>query len=172
MAEKNATYHVRRTRMEDVPVLLRLAEESRQTMRQNGNMTQWSNGYPDAIVFENDIAQNNSYVVTDENHCIVATFAFIHSPEPTYAKIYEGKWIEDTKPYYVIHRIASAANSQGMMPVILNYCFQHTDNIRIDTHRDNTIMRHLMQKHGFEYCGIIYLLNGDERLAFQKIKKN
>ena len=34
-------------------------------------------------------------------------------------------------------------------------------------------MRHLMEKHGFDYCGIIYLANGDERLAFQKtIKKH
>jgi len=23
-------------------------------------------------------------------------------------------------------------------------------------------------KHGFTYCGIIYLLSGDERLAYQK----
>ena len=39
------------------------------------------------------------------------------SPEPTYAKINEGKWIDDT----------------------------------------------------FTYCGIIYLLSGDERLAYQKV---
>ena len=41
-------------------------------------------------------------------------------------------------------------------------------NIRIDTHRDNRIMRHNIEKHGFAYCGIIYLANGDERLAYQK----
>ena len=38
-----------------------------------------------------------------------------------------------------------------------------------DTHRDNTIMQHLITKHGFTYCGIILLANGDERLAYQKI---
>jgi hypothetical protein len=26
-------------------------------------------------------------------------------------------------------------------------------------------------KHGFTYCGIIYLLSGDERLAYQKYGK-
>ena len=31
------------------------------------------------------------------------------------------------------------------------------------------IMQHVIQKHGFTYCGIIYLLSGDERLAYQKI---
>ncbi len=29
-------------------------------------------------------------------------------------------------------------------------------------------MQHNMEKHGFTYCGIIYLLSGDERLAYQK----
>ena len=30
-------------------------------------------------------------------------------------------------------------------------------------------MQHNIEKHGFTYCGIIYLANGDERLAYQKI---
>ena len=30
-------------------------------------------------------------------------------------------------------------------------------------------MRHCIARAGFEYCGIIHLLNGDPRLAFQKI---
>lgn len=30
-------------------------------------------------------------------------------------------------------------------------------------------MRHLLEKHGFHYCGIIHVANGDERLAFHKI---
>jgi hypothetical protein len=29
-------------------------------------------------------------------------------------------------------------------------------------------MQHNILKHGFTYCGIIYLLSGDERLAYQK----
>ena len=49
-----------------------------------------------------------------------------------------------------------------------NFCFTHDTNIRIDTHRDNKIMQHNLLKHGFTYCGIIYLLSGDERLVYQK----
>jgi len=47
-------------------------------------------------------------------------------------------------------------------------CQRRYNNIRIDTHRDNAIMQHNIEKHGFTYCGIIYLANGDERLAYQK----
>lgn len=44
-----------------------------------------------------------------------------------------------------------------------------TNNIRIDTHWDNKPMQGALAKAGFHYCGIIHLLDGDERLAYQKI---
>ena len=31
------------------------------------------------------------------------------------------------------------------------------------------IMQHNILKHGFTYCGIIYLLSGDKRMAYQRI---
>ena len=100
---------------------------------------------------------------------IVGYFAYLQSPEPTYATIYEGKWLDDEKPYHVVHRIASYPEVRGIFSSIIDFCFSHDTNIRIDTHRDNIIMQHNLQKHGFSYCGIIYLLSGDERLAYQKI---
>jgi RimJ/RimL family protein N-acetyltransferase len=41
-------------------------------------------------------------------------------------------------------------------------------NIRIDTHRDNAIMQHLLEKNGFVKCGIIYVEDGSPRIAYQK----
>ena len=41
--------------------------------------------------------------------------------------------------------------------------------IRVDTHRDNRTMQRLLRKNGFCYCGIIYLEDKSERLAFEKI---
>jgi hypothetical protein len=69
----------------------------------------------------------------------------------------------------VIHTIASSMDSHGVFREIMDYSFSLCGNIRIDTHRDNHIMQGLLQRHGFSYCGIIYLLDGAERLAFQKI---
>ena len=31
-------------------------------------------------------------------------------------------------------------------------------------------MQHNIEKHGCTYCGIIYLANGDERMAYQKLE--
>ena len=137
-------------------------------MRASGNMLQWNDGYPSQSVILADMEASNGYVV-EEDGAIVAYFALIASPEPTYNAIYGGEWLDDEKPYHVIHRIASTPESHGVFDAIMDYSFSVDGNIRIDTHRDNTIMQHNILKHGFSYCGIIYLLSGDERLAYQKI---
>ena len=41
--------------------------------------------------------------------------------------------------------------------------------LRIDTHRGNVVMRKMLEKNDFCYCGIIYLENGDERVAYERI---
>lgn len=137
-------------------------------MRNSGNESQWINGYPSEEVFRCDIENHCSYILTCDGEPI-GTFAFVPSPEPTYASIHEGKWIDDVNPYYVVHRIAGFPKWKGLFDAIMKFCFSRTKNLRIDTHRDNHIMQHLLEKHGFDYCGIIYLENGDERLAYQKI---
>lgn len=42
-------------------------------------------------------------------------------------------------------------------------------SIRIDTHQDNKSMQRLILKNNFEYCGIIYVEDGSERLAYEKV---
>ena len=49
----------------------------------------------------------------------------------------------------------------------MDWCVSKDRNLRIDTHRDNFIMRHNILKYGFRYCGIIFLESGDERIAYQ-----
>lgn len=136
-------------------------------MRASGNMHQWGEGYPSLEAVRADIRQGGAYVV-EEAGVIVGYFAFLPSPEPTYARIYDGCWTDDSRPYHVIHRIASMPETRGVFGSIIDYCLARDGNLRIDTHRDNRIMQHLVLKHGFAYCGIIFLANGDERLAYQR----
>ena len=144
---------------------------ARKIMRSNGNMNQWTGGYPTRETILSDISNGNGYVVEDKGR-IVGYFAFVPSPEPTYARIFEGQWLNDTLPYHVVHRIASLPDAHGVFSSIMDWCFRKDPNIRIDTHRDNRIMQHVILKAGFSYCGIIYLESGDERLAYQKIIRN
>ena len=157
----------RRATLVDLPRILELRDQAREIMRSYGNVSQWPDGYPLQKVFENDIEQGHSYVIMDENDLIVGTFALIPGPDITYKVIYDGQWLDD-EPYYVIHRIASTPDSHGILDALLDYCEAISPNIRIDTHKDNIIMIKGLKKRGYQYCGIIHLLNGDERLAFQK----
>ena len=90
------------------------------------------------------------------------------SGEDTY-KVIQGAWIND-EPYAVIHRIASFGKGKNLLEEAIDFAFEKTNNIRIDTHEDNNIMRTLLKKLGFIYTGIIHLKNGDERRAYQLIK--
>jgi hypothetical protein len=155
---------------QQVDDIMNVIAAAKQIMRQSGNLHQWADSYPSADVILHDIEVGGGYVVVDDG-TIVGYFAFLPSPEPTYAKIYEGSWIEDTLPYHVVHRIASYPDAHGIFKSIMDFCFAHDSNIRIDTHRDNKIMQHVILKHSFTYCGIIYLLSGDERLAYQRIEQ-
>jgi pimeloyl-ACP methyl ester carboxylesterase len=160
-------YTFRHSTPVDLPVILNLRDQARDIMRSYGNTFQWPDGYPTDAMFQKDIEQGFSHILVNEKETIVGTFALIPSPEPTYKTIYNGQWLNE-KPYHVIHRIASTPDSHGVLDAILNYCEAIAQNIRIDTHESNVIMRKGLEKHGYQYCGIIHLLNGDERLAFQK----
>ena len=161
---------VRKANFEDINDIISVINAAKEIMRHSGNLHQWDNGYPSEAVIESDIQKNGGFVVENDDK-IVGYFAFLPSPDPTYAKIYEGEWLDDKQPYHIIHRIASYPDVHGIFNSIMDYCFSHDANIRIDTHRDNKIMQHNLQKHGFTYCGIIYLASGDERLAYQRIKQ-
>ena len=162
---------IREARPADMADIMKVMAAAKTIMRQSGNMQQWVDGYPSEAVIISDMEKDGSFVIVDDDE-VVGYFAFLSSPEPTYANIYEGAWIDDTLPYHVVHRIASYPQSHGIFSSIMDYCFSYDGNIRIDTHRDNTIMQHNIAKHSFTYCGIIFLSNGDERLAYQKIRRN
>ena len=168
---------IREAQPSDMADIMTVMDAAKGIMWQSGNLHQWGEGYPSETVITADMEKDGGFVVVDDDKVLagqatkgraVGYFAFLKSPEPTYVKIYEGKWLDDEEPYHVVHRIASYPDAHGIFSSIMNYCFSHETNIRIDTHRDNRIMQHNIVKHGFAYCGIIYLLSGDERLAYQK----
>ena len=161
------SYLIRHSTADDLPTILKLRDQAREIMRSYGNTFQWPVGYPRDDMFKKDIEEGFSYVMTDADGSIAGTFALIPGPDITYHVIYEGQWLDD-EPYHVIHRIASTPESHGILDALLDFCETKAPNIRIDTHQANVIMRKGLEKHRYQYCGIIHLLNGDERMAFQK----
>ena len=164
------TLFIRKATHDDIPALMRLFECAKCIMRASGNLHQWGVGYPSTEVVRGDIERGVCYVATDgADGEIEATMAFIPGPDPTYSYIEAGAWLNDNT-YHVIHRIAVARPGKGYALQLLDWAFERTGTVRIDTHRDNVIMHHILRKYGFEYCGVIYLANGDARDAYQLSK--
>jgi len=158
---------IRKTLSSDLPAIADIYDNARRFMSESGNPNQWSSGKPNIDTAREDMENGVGYVA-EENGEILAVFMFSVGEDPTYRKIYDGKWLNDA-PYAVIHRIAVKEQGRGLIDYAINYCFSICPNLKIDTHRDNHPMQRALSKRGFKYCGIIYLENGDERLAFQKI---
>ena len=158
---------IRKTTEADLPRIAEIYENAKRFMQKTGNPNQWNNGTPNLETARADMENGVGYVV-EENGEVIGTFMFSLDGEPTYAKIYDGEWLNDA-PYGVIHRIAVAEQGRGIIGFCIEECFARCQNLRIDTHRNNLPMQRALLKRGFQYCGIIYLENGDERLAYQKI---
>lgn len=158
---------IRKAAICEIKSIMHIYDLAREYMRANGNLLQWADGYPSEDVISDDIRNGNLYVVTDETEKLLCVFAFIKGPDITYSEIYDGQW-PNSKDYYVIHRIAVSEHRKGIATFVYNYCLDRFPVLRIDTHRDNIPMQNSLKKNSFSYCGIIHLLSGDERLAFQK----
>ncbi len=180
--------YIRKAQTDDCVTLMEIFHKARQIMRASGNLNQWNDSYPSQDIIISDIY--NGYCVlicerseTDETETVIATMAFIPGPDPTYTYIEKGPWDKeespsngswiDDRPYYVIHRIAVAEPGHNAAKALLDWGFAYLKendagySIRIDTHRDNVIMHHILKKYGFDLCGVIYLASGAPRDAYQ-----
>ncbi|MDR2933283.1 MAG: N-acetyltransferase [Oscillospiraceae bacterium] len=147
--------------------ILTVYAAARDYMKRTGNAGQWGDHHPPQSLLEDDIKKEHLYVL--DNKGIHGVFAFIIGDDPTYHRIDHGAWISD-EPYGTIHRIASDGQTKGIFKQCLAFCQNMSDNIRIDTHHDNKTMRHLIEKNGFQRCGIVYMENGSPRIAYQYVK--
>lgn len=157
---------IRRANKNDLISIMPIYDAAKKKMRADGNINQWSDKYPDEETLLDDINRGELYIAYDDE--IYGVFMLSFSGEETYKEI-QGAWLNEG-PYAVIHRIASLGKGRNLLKDAIDFAFASTENIRIDTHEDNNIMRTLLNKLGFTYTGIIHLKSGDERRAYQLIK--
>jgi len=156
--------NIRKTTHADLPAVMEIYAYARKYMKENNNPNQWGDMHPPQTAIESDIDRGVSYVCED-NENIKAVFYFNIEDEPTYEKI-DGHWL-NVEPYGVIHRIARKQGAKGAGAACILWCMSQCNNLRIDTHKDNTAMLKLLEKLNFVYCGVIWLASGDERFAYQ-----
>lgn len=164
---------IRRAEKKDIDRIMQIIADARESIGRLG-IDQWQYGYPTRDIVKEDIALDRSFVVSDGEET-VATFALILHGEPTYKKIFCGSWIGDGE-YLALHRIAidSVHRGKGIAEQIVAFLssYAHENgytSIRVDTHTGNAPMRKMLEKNGFEYCGTIHLLDGQPRVAYEKM---
>jgi len=164
---------IRKTTEADVRRIMEIYAHARAFMAEHGNPKQWgaTNWPPEELIHE-DISAGHSYVCLDDEEQVIGTFFFNQGRdiEPTYARIEDGSWKEDSA-YGVVHRIASDGSQKGIGTFCINWAYDQCGHLRMDTHGDNAVMQHLLKKLGFVHCGTIYVReDNDPRLAYEKAK--
>lgn len=159
---------IRHAKLEELGQIQEIFAQARKHMRDEGNVNQWINGYPQDQMILQDIADGNFYVVEEDGQ-LQAVFSYIKGVDPTYLEI-EGQWLNDNY-YGTIHRIGKRDGAKGIFTQVKDFCLNQVSTIRIDTHHDNKTMKAILEKEGFTYCGVIYVADGSPRDAYQLDKK-
>jgi hypothetical protein len=157
---------IRNAEVEDLESILKIYEYARDFMKSTGNTKQWGDHFPSKELLEKDIMKRQLYVYEEDG--IHAVFAFIIGDDDTYQVIEDGKWLSNDL-YGTIHRVASDGTVKGVLSKIVEFCEKKISHLRIDTHFDNKIMQHLIEKNGFQKCGIIYVADGSPRFAYERL---
>lgn len=160
---------IRLAEMSDLTEILRIYAHARAYMAEQGNPSQWGKVKPPRETLEQDIKKRQLYVCTNDNS-IYGVFALIFGADPTYARIERGNW-KSAEPYGAIHRVAGDGTVKGVFAECLEYCKARSWHLRIDTHADNRIMQHCIEKNGFDRCGMIHIQDGTPRIAYEYMEE-
>ena len=165
---------LRKAKSTELDEIMLIIEDGREFLRQQ-EINQWQHGSPSKETIEQDIKEQTSYVYEIDRN-IVAT-AMLTNYDRDYEN-YPTLWSKCDN-YLVIHRVATLKNirNQGIGRQFLSAIVEfvkkeNIDYIRIDTHKDNKIMRKFLSDFGFVELGEIKLTmknNSDdkERIAYE-----
>lgn len=168
MRKKMSHLTIRTAKLTDLDRIMELYAIARTFMKEHGNPTQWGETYPSRDRIQKDIEDSKQFVCIEENQ-IVGTFYYAEEQDPTYDVIMDGNWLSD-EPYGVVHRITTCTGKKGIASFCLDWCLKQSNTIRIDTHENNIPMQRMLNKNGFQTCGIIFARDQTTRIAYQKVR--
>ena len=149
---------IRLAKLNDIPKIMELIAEVVPAMNASGNF-QWDRTYPNAQVFEKDIALNQLWVA-EEDGSIAGIAAITTDQEPEYANV---GW-DINERAIVTHRLAvsSKYRGRGIAAALLMQAEQEAVNrgiskLRIDTNTNNQATQQLFPKLGYKFAGEIGL---------------
>lgn len=149
--------------------VLAIYAAAREFMRNTGNPNQWKTFRPAPETLKQDIAIGQLYGIEVDGE-LCASFVLMGKDE-VYDHLIDGEWLND-KPYHTLHRVASNGKHHGMLYRIVEFAKTVGTDLRIDTHDDNKVMQHLLEKNGFKRCGRIKMYEIEERVTYHYCQEN
>lgn len=171
---------IRKATLKDIDPAYEVILDAKKEFARIGS-SQWqdSDGYPSKETLLEDL-KNEGLFVIEENEKIIGVTVFCFGIDPSYVKIYNGKWLLDTDNYMTIHRTAILKEKRhlGYAQEIMDYAKQYAiskkvKSIRADTMVNNLETNRLLLRNNYTNCGIIYLIREDVldsmRLAYELV---
>ena len=162
--------NIRHSTIRDLERMREIYAYARDFMVRTGNPNQWGpTNWPPEDLLRQDVAEGNSFVCEEDGR-VIGTFFYVfgYDIEPTYREIVDGSWRDD-EPFGVVHRLAGDGSAKGIGEFCLNWAFDQSGHLRVDTHGDNKVLQNLLEKLGFERRGTIFVVEDDyPRIAYEK----
>ncbi|WP_035567306.1 GNAT family N-acetyltransferase [Hymenobacter sp. IS2118] len=148
----------RRAALADLPAILALVRRVVPLMQASGNF-QWTDDYPNEVVFTADIAKSQLWVA-ELDGAVAGVAALTQDQDAEYA---QADW-DVTEPALVTHRLAVAPAAQGRGVALALMQQAETQAIaqglkvsRVDTNSENAATQRLFPKLGYRFAGEITL---------------
>lgn len=149
---------IRRATTADLPAILALVRRVVPLMHATGNF-QWSADYPNAAVFENDVARHHLWVAEQAGQ-LAGVAALTQDQDAEYT---QANW-DAAEPALVTHRLAVAPEAQGrgvalalLQQAEAEARRQGLRALRVDTNSENAATQRLFPKLGYRFAGEITL---------------
>lgn len=163
---------IRKSTFDDLDRMLEIYERARVFMAETGNPRQWgATNWPPINLLKEDIEVGRSFVCTSDGK-VEGTFVYMQGVdiEPTYRKMAEGEWMDDSE-YGVVHRLAGSGDVKGIGKRCMEWAFEQCGHVRVDTHYDNKVMQRMFEKLGYTKVGVIHVVeDNDPRYAYEKVR--
>lgn len=162
----------RKAKFEDVENILEIISHAKEYMKEN-RLTQWGEEYPNKDIILKDIEREVGYTLIVDN--LVRGYIVVDFIDDEVYKNIRGEW-KTSGEYASIHRCAMHKDlrGKGYGSELFKFAEKLTlekniMSVRVDTAPENLTMKHLFEKNGYEYCGIVFI-DGD-KVAYEKVLK-
>lgn len=153
---------IRKALFKDIDKILEITAACAKHMIQKG-IYQWNDQYPNKFAFENDIKNQDLYVLTIEKS-IIGCMALTNTMDDEYRSV---NWLTPNKTNLYIHRLAVHPDHQGkgyaqeLMDFAENFAVKNNySSIRLDTFSQNKRNQKFYELRGYKKLeSVVYFPN-------------